>query len=140
VTGNFDIKVQVTNITAAGTYPQAGLMARTDLSTGAMDVAITASSTYVSPGSYRFKYRNAPGAATTQTQGGGQASFPNTWVRLTRVGNVFTTYASSNGTTWTQIGTVTLSTAPPTMLVGMVAASNVTTSTTTSSFRNFSGL
>ncbi|MDB5911149.1 MAG: domain containing protein [Massilia sp.] len=140
VTGNFDIKVQVTNITAAGTYPQAGLMARTDLSTGAMDVAITASSTYVTAGSYRFKYRSAPGAATTQTQGGGQANFPNTWVRLTRVGNVFTSYVSSNGTTWTQLGTVTLSTAPSTMLVGMVAASNVTTSTTTASFRNFSGL
>jgi fibronectin type 3 domain-containing protein len=140
VTGDFDIKVQVTSISAAGTYPQAGLMARTDLSTGALDVAITASSTYVSPGSYRFKYRNAPGAATTQTQGGGQASFPNTWMRLTRVGNVFTTYFSSNGTTWTKLGSVTLSTAPPTMLVGMVAASNNTTDTTTASFRNFSGV
>jgi len=32
------------------------------------------------------------------------AAYPNIWARLKRTGNTFTTYGSTNGTVWTQIG------------------------------------
>ena len=41
---------------------------------------------------------------------GGSApyAFPNGWVKLERVGDVFTGYTSANGTNWTQVGQTTL--------------------------------
>ena len=135
-TGNFDIRVQITGMTTAGVYLQAGLMARSTLAANSPEVSITASSTASTAGIFRVKSRATAGAATTQTQTG-QATFPNVWVRLTRVGNVFTTYYSSDGTTWTKAGSVTLA-LPSTLYVGLAAASNDTTDLTNVQFRNFS--
>ena len=144
VTGNFDIAVQVTSLSAVtGAYAQAGLMARATLDAASPDVAITASPS----GGYRFKYRaSASGAATTQTQtpASVNAERPSCRrvVRLTRVGNLFTTYYSTNGTTWTKLGSVTMTALSATtpIYVGMAVASNSATGTTTADFQNFTGV
>ena len=135
-TGDFDIRVQVAGITTAGVYPQAGLMARSTLAANSPEVSITASSTASAAGIFRTKSRATAGAATTQTQTG-QATFPNVWLRLTRVGNVFTTYYSSDGITWTKASSVTVA-LPSTLYIGLGAASNDTTDLTSVQFRNFS--
>jgi regulation of enolase protein 1 (concanavalin A-like superfamily) len=140
VTGDFDIAVQVTNLTigVAGTYPQAGLLARATLDAASPDVGITASPV----GGYRFKHRDSSGAATTQTQTSNvNATFPNVWLRMKRAGNVFTTYYSADGVTWTTMGTVTLTTLPAStpIYIGMAVASNTNSATSTASFRNFTG-
>jgi ABC-type transport system involved in multi-copper enzyme maturation permease subunit len=47
------------------------------------------------------------------------------WLRLTRTGDTLTGYDSTNGTTWTQIGTAHLGELPTTVLVGLFATSPV---------------
>jgi len=135
-TGDFDIRVEVAGMTTAGVYPQAGLMARSTLAANSPEVSITASSTASTAGIFRVKSRAPAGDATPQTTTG-QATVPNVWLRLTRVGNVFTTYYSSDGVTWTKAGSVTLA-LPGTLYIGLAAASNNTTDLTNVQFRNFS--
>lgn len=40
--------------------------------------------------------------------GGGTYTLPNAWLKLKRVGNAITSYTSSDGQTWTQVGQATL--------------------------------
>ena len=141
VTGNFDIAAQVSSVSAVtGAFAQAGLDARATLDAASPDVGITASPS----GGYRFKYRGASGAATTQTQTptSVSAAFPAAWVRIKRVGNLFTSYYSTNGTTWTKLGSVTMTALSATspIYVGMAVASNSATGTTTADFQNFTGV
>src|SRR5207249_2007836 len=62
------------------------------------------------------------GAAANDTSswgGGGPApTYPDVWLRLKRVGNAFTGYRATDGTTWTQIAQNTWANAPATLLVG----------------------
>jgi hypothetical protein len=60
---------------------------------------------------------------------------------LKRVGNVFTSYYSTDGVTWTQVGTVTLSAflSLSPVYVGMAATSTSLGATTTAAFTNFTG-
>ena len=129
-TGNFDVKVQVQSITVAGNFSTAGLMARSTLDAGSDDVYMSAS-----PANYRFKYRSSTNGATTIASTG-SVSYPNVWVRLTRVGNVFTGYYSTNGTAWTQMSSVTIA-LPTTIDLGLAVASNNSTQTTTTQLRGY---
>jgi regulation of enolase protein 1 (concanavalin A-like superfamily) len=40
---------------------------------------------------------------------GGSYTFPNAWLQLTRTGNTLTAYTSPDGSTWTEIGSATIS-------------------------------
>jgi len=54
--------------------------------------------------------------------GGVSAASPR-WLRLTRAGDVITSYDSADGTSWTKIGTVTLPGLAPTVQAGLFATS-----------------
>ena len=56
-------------------------------------------------------------------------------MKVTRVGNVFTGYASPNGTTWTQIGqqTITMTTG---VSIGLAVTSHNDATLTTATFQN----
>src|SRR5438034_3753707 len=79
-------------------------------------------------------YRSATGGSTT-SGGSGAVSYPNEWLRLKRVGNVFTGYRSTDGVNWTQVGTVTLA-LPSTLYFGMAAVSKNTSQLATAQFRS----
>lgn len=52
----------------------------------------------------RAAWRGTRGAASGDNGGTGLApTFPNQWVRMTRVGSVFTVYYGNNGVNWTQL-------------------------------------
>ncbi len=129
-TGNFDVELRVSSITVAGNYSTAGIMARSSLDVGSPDVYMSAS-----PANYRFKYRTAENATTT-IESAGSVAYPNVWVRLQRIGNVFDGYYSSNGTSWTLMSTVTAA-LPATVDLGIAVASNVSTETTTAVVENY---
>jgi hypothetical protein len=129
-TGNFDVAVQVNSLTVAGNYSTAGILARTALTDTSPDVYMAAT-----PVNYKFKYRSSDGGNTTIVSSG-TTSFPNVWVRLTRVGNVFTGYTSTNGGTWTALSSVTLA-LPATLYLGLAVASNTNTTTTTANLSNY---
>src|SRR5207249_2246945 len=66
-------------------------------------------------GAVEFMVRSANGGSTSWLSGSTQAA--PAWLKLTRTGTTVTGFVSSNGTTWTQVGTTTLSTAAYTGLV-----------------------
>ncbi len=63
-------------------------------------------------------------------------NYPQTWLRLRRVGNSFTGFASLDGQTWTQLGTAAL--AVPTQLsVGLALSSGSATAVSSAQFRDY---
>ena len=129
-TGDFDVKVQVTSLTVAGNYSTAGILARSTLATNSPDVYMSAS-----PVNYRFKERSTVGGVNNIVTGGA-TSFPSAWVRLSRVGNLFTGYTSTDGIHWTSLSSISLS-LPSTIDLGLAVASNVTNQTTTAQLRGY---
>jgi hypothetical protein len=98
--GNGDCSVVAKVLTVQNTDPsaKAGVMIRETLNPESKNafVALTPANGAL------FQYRNATAGNTASVATAGLAA--PYWVKITRVGNVFTGYQSSNGTTWMQIG------------------------------------
>ncbi len=100
VTGNSTIQGQVATVQNTNAAAEAGLMFRNDASAGSpnVTVAITPNNGLV------FSYRTVENGATTSI------TIPRVtagyYLKLVRVGNIFTASYSANGTTWTQAGSV----------------------------------
>ena len=120
VTGNFDYSVRIANITRANAGSMAGLMARESLSADSRHIFMRARA----GDGMRANYRPTTGGDSLGV-GNFIGTFPNEYVRLQRVGNVFTAYASNNGTTWTVITQQTLN-LPSTLYFGMAASARTT--------------
>jgi len=56
---------------------------------------------------YEFIYRAADASSQYAGPGGGNPEYPNAWMRLQRVGQMFTGYRGNDGVTWTEVGTYT---------------------------------
>ena len=133
VTGNFDVKVRVESLTGGyDNWAAAGLMARDGLAENARNVFIKASR----GNGERLSYRSTTGGGSTAL-GNGTPQYPNAWLRLTRVGNLFVGYDSTDGVTWREVGRVTMS-LPATLQVGLAANSHQTGTLTTAKFRDLS--
>jgi len=130
-TGNFDVKVRVASLGVSDIWAKAGLMAREDLSAASRFAAVL--STPSLSGSF-FESRD-PAGSLSSSSGWFPPNFSETWLRLQRVGNVFTGYASYDGATWTQLGTVT-ETLPNTVYFGVATASHTTSQTTAAQYRD----
>jgi hypothetical protein len=117
-------------MSVAGNFSTAGIMARSTLDADSANVYMSAS-----PANYRLKDRPTADAATV-IDSGGTVSYPNVWVRLQRVGNVFNGYTSTDGISWTLFSSVTLA-LPTTLDLGLAVASNVSTTTTTAVLQNY---
>ena len=64
-------------------------------------------------------------------------SYPNSWIRLTRVGNMFTGYLSTDGTNWTVVSSVSMA-LPTTIYLGFAVASRAAGQLATAQFRDVS--
>jgi hypothetical protein len=64
------------------------------------------------------------------------ASFPDTWLRLRRVGSVFTGFAGVDGVTWVQLGSATLAVGP--VNLGFAVSSHTNFVTSSAQFRDYS--
>jgi hypothetical protein len=76
--------------------------------------------------------RTATGSSAVGTQGPTAIKAPY-WVRVVRAGNVFTGAVSPDGTTWTQIGTRTITMAAQ-VYVGLAVTSHVSSTLGTAVF------
>ena len=75
-----------------------------------------------------MQYRSATGGTSASV-----AIHPGTaprWVRLARRGNAFTGYTSTDGATWTTIGTITIPMAPEVSAALVVTSHNTAVRTT----------
>ena len=139
--GDFDAQVRVARLDKTQQYAKAGLMARLNLSPGSPNVIAA-----VEPGDgwngYYAAWRTQQDAGTGEWPGGAESpgtTYPNTWIRLTRVGNDFTAYRGTNGVDWTAYAHCTLALSNRVYL-GMAASAvnNSAGVATTAWFRQYS--
>ncbi len=130
-TGNFDLSVRVDSVGNSDPWARGGLMARGSLSTNSLFAGV-----FGTPSISGIIFSSRPSDGTPSvTSGSFPANYPYTWVRLKRVGNLFTGYASYDNATWYEIGSATV-VAPSTLFVGMVASSRNPEKSSTTRFRN----
>jgi regulation of enolase protein 1 (concanavalin A-like superfamily) len=86
-----------------------------------------------------FQSRVTAGGATAADSVGTTGYTAPYWVRLTRSGNVFTSFRSTDGATWLQLGpAVTIADAPATMFAGLYMASVNNNGNSVANFDNIS--
>jgi regulation of enolase protein 1 (concanavalin A-like superfamily) len=130
MTGDGTIIAKVTGITNTNGWAKAGVMMRETLAAGAKEAAMHVTPTNGTVMTYR-----------TATGGSSDGSFASSaapeWVKLVRSGNTFTASQSTDGNTWTQVGTISISMSS-TIYVGLCVSAKSTTATATGTFTNVS--
>jgi len=132
LTGDGEITARVTGLgTASGAL--AGVIMRETLNPNS-SFALTA---LVAGGGTRFLTRTSAGGTAGSTSG--PPATPPQWVRLTRVGNVFTSDVSADGSTWTAVGSPATITMTSTIYIGFVVSSGSTSTGDTAMIDSLSG-
>lgn len=121
---------RVTSQVNTDPFAKAGLMFR---DTG--DANATNAMVSITPSGPNFQSRSTTGGATTAVNVSG-STLPM-WLRLIRSGNTLVGAVSTNGTSWTQVGSpVTLSSLSLSPLWGLAVSSHTTSTTSTAVFEN----
>jgi len=123
IVGDVDVAARVVSVGAA-TSAQAGVMIRETLAPNARHVDAMVSATQ----GFAFQRRIDPGGFAVATNGGAGAA-PG-WVRLIRTGLRVEAFRSSDGQTWTSMGSDTIPMGNA-VYVGLAAASGTPTQATT---------
>jgi RHS repeat-associated protein len=133
MTGDGTVMATVTGLGNTDPWAKAGLMIRESLSANARNAMVLVTPSNNSA----FQYRSTTGGSSSSTAG------PYTWMparlRLVRTGNTITgSISQDGGSTWTQVGSITLSGLPSTVYVGLAVTSHNTGTATTGTFENIS--
>ncbi|MFN3407976.1 MAG: autotransporter-associated beta strand repeat-containing protein [Limisphaerales bacterium] len=133
LTGNCDLRARVTLQANTHGFAKAGVMLRNGTAAGATYAAM-----FITPSNgFRFQYRTAANGTSISVAGPALNAASNNWVRLTRTGNVFTSFVSSNGLAWTPVGSVTNSMAAA-LSGGLAVCSHVDAALSAAQFDNVS--
>lgn len=102
LSGDGEIVARVTAQSNTDSWAKSGVMLREGLSAGARHATVV-----VTPSNgVAMQYRAAEGQVTAHAGAGGRGA--PTWVRLVRSGSTLTGYRSSDGESWTRIGSVSI--------------------------------
>jgi regulation of enolase protein 1 (concanavalin A-like superfamily) len=119
-------------VSLQGSYAaQAGIMIRETLNPGASHVYVFSYSSAI-----WMTERTGTGASSTY-QSLGSGALPS-WLKLTRSGNVFTMYGSTDGANWAQLGASQIVSMAANVYVGLAVANRTTASSATATFDNVS--
>lgn len=130
LSGDGTIVARVASLAGADPWTKAGVMIR-----ATTDSASQHAFMLVSTGKgLAFQRRTATGGASTHTGGAGT---PPRWVKLTRAGNQITAYSSVDGTSWTSLGSATIS-MPTDVLIGLATNAHDLVTLATATFDNVS--
>ncbi|WP_035616024.1 Calx-beta domain-containing protein [Haloferula sp. BvORR071] len=132
LSGDGEIIARISSLQATGTSSRVGVMIRDTLATNSRHVFMG----MTDDNDYRWVRRTSTNGNTSTTTSS-TGTVPNTWVRLVRSGSTITAYKSANGTTWTQVGSLSAS-FPANCYIGLVTASGTSTGLNTSQFSNVS--
>jgi len=131
VSGDGAIVARVTGLTNTHAWAKAGVMIRDG--TGK---SVAHASMFVSSGKgLAFQRRPTPSGLSVSKAG--SLSTAPMWVRIVRRGSTFTAYQSSNGTTWTLVGSETIAMSAD-ALWGLAVSSHTTTRAATATFEQVS--
>lgn len=149
-TGDFDLVAQIESLTAPHMYTKAGIMAREELSDNSRHIFFQVfpnnSPRNKNNGGYEFQYRKEKAGemkAIYPAKFVGipefPVNYPNTWIRLKRVGSDFTGSYSADGKTWKPFAKFDMEISKKVYL-GLAATSHNPKETTTAVFKNISFL
>jgi autotransporter-associated beta strand protein len=128
--GDGSIVARVASMESTGGWAKIGVMIRESVAANSRHAMVV-----VSPSnSVAMQHRSSTGGSSTSIAGPAGLAAPY-WVRLVRAGNVLTGSVSPDGTTWTQVGSVTIAMGSS-VLVGLSANSNSNTLLNKSTFTN----
>lgn len=131
--GDGEIRARVRSFGNTNPWAKAGVMIRENVTSGSRHATVFITPPAANNG-FGMVWRPTANGITTYAGGPALNAAPNNWVRLVRAGNVLTGYASSNGSTWTAVSSVTLTGLPTQVLIGLAATSSDTSVTTTAEF------
>ena len=139
ITGDATITARLTGFTGTGTInanAKAGVMIRQNVMANSPHVLsclpVQGQATLIK------QVRRLTSGATSTSASGAAATFPR-WVRAVRSGNSLSTFESTNGTSWTQVGTPqTIATLGATAFFGLAVTSHVDGTNYTATFDNVS--
>lgn len=131
-TGDGTLTARVTNTQNTDTWSKAGVMFRSDTSAASAFVDVVG--TYGQGVSFQWR-PTAGGTPDSVTVAGVRTPV---WVRLTRSGNNFSGYYSTNGTTWTQIGSTITINLGATARAGLAVTAHNNLALNTGNFTNVS--
>jgi len=127
--GDGTIVARVTLVQNVAPWVKAGVMIRNTFDPGSAQAFVLVSAAK----GIAFQRRRAQGATSVNTAG--SASTAPHWVKLTRSGDTFTAYESTDGTNWTEIGADTIPMAQ-TIYVGLAVTSHSTSASATGTFES----
>ena len=127
--GDVEIIARVASLSNGNPGSKAGVMIRETLTGPSRHAFLLASG----GSGWAFHRRIATGGSTSHL--GGPGTNAPGWVRLVREGNLFTAYHSTDGTTWTLVGTDTIAMAS-TVYVGLAVTSVKSAGDMTATFTN----
>jgi hypothetical protein len=132
LSGDGEISAKINALQDTGTLSGVGVMIRETLATNSKHVfmGMTGSNTYVTAN------RTTTGGIST-TGSVGTGTVPNAWVKLVRVGDVITASKSLDGSTWTLVGSTTV-TMGTNCYIGLAVSSGSDAVLNNSQFTNLS--
>ena len=129
--GNGEVIARITAIQNTHTYAKAGVMIRESTSAGSANALVN-----LRPqGTIEFLARASNGSNTTFIASATHAA--PVWIKLSRTGGTIVASLSNDGTSWTQIGSASVTMAAN-VQVGLAVSSHDTTQLNTSTFDNVS--
>lgn len=131
LSGDGEVRARVASLGYTHAWAKAGVMIRETLSADSRHAysMVTAGS------GFAFQRRVEPGLSSTHTAGG--AGTAPGWLRLVRSGSTFTAYRSTDGSTWTLIGSDAINMAAA-VYVGIAVTSHAPSAATTAVVDGFS--
>ncbi len=127
--GDVEVIARVASLQQADVWSKAGVMIRESLTAGSRHAFMMVSGSQ----GWGFQRRIATDDSSYH-QAGPSGTAPG-WVRLVREGNLFSAYRSTDGTSWSLVGSDTISMAS-TVYVGVALTSHNTAARATATFTN----
>jgi hypothetical protein len=133
LSGDGSIVARLVSLQGGVGYVSPGVMIRETLNAGSTNAKTADWAAY---GGFYFDVRTSTGGSTSEP-GNLSLTLPY-WMKINRSGNTFSSYASSDGVNWVQLGTSQTINMAQTVYVGLAVNSGSTTSLTTATFDNVS--
>jgi hypothetical protein len=113
VTGDCSVTVRIDSMVRTGEWSKAGVMIRSSLAAGAAQA-----STIATPENGTFFLRRTLSGHDSEQTGQVKCLAANSWLRISRLGNDFSSFRSDDGVSWIPIGTATI-VMPPHVIAGL---------------------
>jgi RHS repeat-associated protein len=134
LSGDGTIVARVVSLPSGGSNAQAGIMIRETLNTGATTAFLDYSGPY---SNLQFLERTSTGGNIMTVSTTSSITLPH-WMKLSRSGNTFSAYTSSDGVNWTQLGSNQTISMAQNVYIGLAVSSNNNSALTTANFDNVS--